>query len=220
MILLIGSEKGGTGKSTVASNLAAMMAGDGYDVLLVDTDTQASVSDWAAIRNNNEGLSRLTTVQKTGKVHADIARLKDKYDHIVIDAGGRDSTELRSSLLAADVCYMPITPSTYDLWTVPRFYTLLDDARLINDRLTAYVLVNQASTHAMVNDHRDIERFLADEDYDSFGLANAVLKFRNAYKTAATRGKSVMELKSNGKSDEKAKTEMTNLYKEVMNHAN
>ena len=46
MIILFGGEKGGTGKTTLAVNLAAMRARAGYDVLLVDADRQESAAAW------------------------------------------------------------------------------------------------------------------------------------------------------------------------------
>ena len=50
-IILIGGEKGGTGKTTLAVNLAALRASQGRDVLLIDTDIQASASYWAQSRD-------------------------------------------------------------------------------------------------------------------------------------------------------------------------
>ena len=54
MIILIGGEKGGTGKTTLATNLAAMRALAGHDVLLVDTDRQGSAAAWALKRGESE----------------------------------------------------------------------------------------------------------------------------------------------------------------------
>ncbi len=51
MVILIGGEKGGTGKTTIATNLAALRALAGHDVLLVDTDSQGSASYWASSRD-------------------------------------------------------------------------------------------------------------------------------------------------------------------------
>jgi len=61
MIVLVGGEKGGVGKTTLAVNLAAMRARTGHDVLLVDADKQASANLWASIRNQKRSI-RLSAV--------------------------------------------------------------------------------------------------------------------------------------------------------------
>jgi chromosome partitioning protein len=67
MLVLIGGEKGGTGKSTLAINLAAERALAGRDVLLVDTDLQGSASYWAQVRDEVGITPRVACVQKFGK---------------------------------------------------------------------------------------------------------------------------------------------------------
>ena len=103
MIILIGGEKGGTGKSTIATNLAAIRAIAGKEVLLLDTDAQASATYWAALRDDLEGKVRVPCLRKTGnKIHRELAELnvKIRNDHhrcrrpgfwraSVIDAGCR-----------------------------------------------------------------------------------------------------------------------------------
>ena len=59
MIILIGGEKGGTGKTTLSTNIAAKLALEGEDVLLVDTDKQGSASAWAATRDELEDVTRV-----------------------------------------------------------------------------------------------------------------------------------------------------------------
>ncbi len=53
MIICVGGTKGGTGKSTVATNLAVMLATSGRDVLLVDADEQGTSTDFTNMRNTN-----------------------------------------------------------------------------------------------------------------------------------------------------------------------
>ena len=67
MIILIGGEKGGTGKTTIATNLAQLRSQNGHDVLLVDTDKQESASSWAGLREEEAIQPAITTVQKVGK---------------------------------------------------------------------------------------------------------------------------------------------------------
>ncbi len=66
-IILIGGEKGGTGKTTLAVNLAALRALTGRDVLVIDTDIQASASYWAQTRDETGVTPRVACIQKFGK---------------------------------------------------------------------------------------------------------------------------------------------------------
>ena len=59
MILLLGGEKGGTGKTTIATNLAALRAAAGYDVLLIDTDRQGTAAAWCQVRAEDPRLPRI-----------------------------------------------------------------------------------------------------------------------------------------------------------------
>ena len=100
-VVLFGGEKGGTGKTTLATNMAAMLAQTGKDVLLLDTDRQGTSSFWATVREDSEIEPRIACVQKFGKgLASQVLDLADRYDEIVIDAGGRDSMELRYALQA------------------------------------------------------------------------------------------------------------------------
>ena len=99
MVVIVGGEKGGTGKTTLAVNLAAYRTGEGYEVLIVDTDRQGSASFWAQTRAENEKKGHIPCVQKFGKnLPKDVMSLASKYEDIIIDAGGRDSMELRYGL--------------------------------------------------------------------------------------------------------------------------
>ena len=56
MIIIAGGIKGGSGKTTVATNLAVIRAGEGHDVLLVDADDQETATDFTNLRNEQEGM--------------------------------------------------------------------------------------------------------------------------------------------------------------------
>ena len=99
MIIVIGGIKGGSGKTTVATNLAVIRSGVGNDVLLIDADDQETSSDFTTLRNEvlEEGAG-YTNIKLTGaSVRTETLRLKDKYQDIIIDTGGRDTASQRAA---------------------------------------------------------------------------------------------------------------------------
>ena len=66
MILTVGGEKGGPGKSTVATTMAAMRASTGRQVLLVNADAQSTSVHWADARRDHPEMPQVTTVTMRG----------------------------------------------------------------------------------------------------------------------------------------------------------
>ena len=97
MIIADGGIKGGSGKTTVATNLAVMRSGEGNDVLLVDADDQETSTDFTILRNEIlENGAGYTNIKLTGAaVRTETLRLKNKYQDIIIDTGGRDTASQR-----------------------------------------------------------------------------------------------------------------------------
>jgi chromosome partitioning protein len=213
MIVLIGGEKGGTGKTTVATNLAAMRALAGRDVLLIDTDQQGSANYWAQSRDEAGLNPRVACVQKFGKgLPVEVKDLAHRYQDIIIDAGGRDSVELRSAMIVANRAYIPIQPSQFDIWTLNRMDELIETARGFNPGLQAWVIISRSSTNPSVHESDDTVEIMG--DFPNLGLAGISIRDRIAYRKAAKDGMAVCELKPK---DPKAIEEMEVLYKEVFN---
>ena len=211
MIVLIGGEKGGTGKTTIATNLAAMRALAGRDVLLIDTDPQGSANYWVLSRDKQEIIPRVACVQKFGKGLAkEVKDLEKRYQDIVIDAGGRDSIELRSALVVTEKAFIPIQPSQFDIWTLTQMEELVETAKAFNPDLVANVIISRSSTNPSVHESDVTAKLI--EDFDNLDLANVIIRDRIAYRKAAKDGLAVTELKPK---DPKAVKEMEALYKEV-----
>jgi chromosome partitioning protein len=211
MIVLIGGEKGGPGKTTVATNLAAMRTSEIEDVLLVDTDKQPTSSYWCSLREDKCIAPRVSSVQKYDKaVRTEILELKRKYTDIIIDAGGRDSPELRGALLVCDKAIFPLRPSQFDLWTLGRLNSLVETASEINEKLKAFVVINQASPNPAVKEADEMKVFL--DEFDNIKMINTVICERISFRRSALHGMAVSEYKPE---DTKAIEEITNLYKEI-----
>jgi len=134
MIVLFGGEKGGAGKTTLATNIAALRKLKQQETLLVDTDRKTTASFWCSVREEKGISPRVSSIQKYERaVRTEVRELSKKYNDIIIDAGGRDSPELRGSLLVCDKAIVPLRPSQFDLWTLGRLNVLVDTAKEINE---------------------------------------------------------------------------------------
>ena len=214
MIVLIGGEKGGTGTTTLATNLAGMRIMKSGDVLLVDADPQPNASYWCASRDQNKIIPRIPSVQKTGKnTQADIRELQTKFKDIIIDTGGRDSMELRASLLVCNIAVIPLRPSQFDLWTLAKINNLIGEVKQFNETLRVLVCLNQVPTNPMIKEINDAKGFFKDSEFENISLAKSILSERVAFRKVAITGMTVHEAKI----DAKAENELDSLYKEIFN---
>ncbi|BHH84199.1 chromosome partitioning protein ParA [Desulforhopalus sp. 52FAK] len=211
-IVLIGGEKGGTGKTTLATNLAAILAQNGKDVLLLDTDRQGTASFWAAVREEAEVEPRIASVQKFGKgLPTQVQDLATRYDEVIIDAGGRDSMELRYALGVCDRAYVPVQPFQFDIWTIRQMDELVSMAKGFNPGLKASIVLNRVSTNPSVREDKETREFFDGEGFEHLSIAEPILHERIAFRKSARDGLSVTEWKA----DRKASSEMDQLFKEI-----
>ncbi len=215
MIYVIGGIKGGSGKTTVATNLAVALVRDGRDVLLVDADDQETATDFSAWRNERtEGNAGYTSVQLTGQAARDeLKRLASKYEDVVIDTGGRDTTSQRAALSVADVYLVPFNPRSFDVWTLEKVTRLIQEIQTINPDLRAYAFLNRADPRGSDND----EAAEVLKDADAVQFLETPLGNRKAFSNAAAQGMGVMELQPE---DRKATAEFNALFNIVCNTKN
>ncbi len=211
MNIVVGGIKGGSGKTTVATNLAVLCARD-HDVLLIDADDQETASDFTVLRNERipEGAG-YTSIKLTGAaVRTETQRLARKYDTIIIDTGGRDTTSQRAALSIANVLLVPFVPRSFDIWTLEKVSNLVGEMRAANPGLAAYVFINRADPRGQDND----ESAEVLKEASGLEFINTPLGTRKAFSNAAAQGLSVLELKPQ---DPKASEEILTLYKRLFN---
>lgn len=221
MLLLVGGQKGGTGKSTVATNLAAMRSIYGRDAFLYDIDPQRTSTLWASRRDENNIEPRIPSSQKildrrvlnAGTViRNEIKALIPKYQDIIIDAGGADNEILRAAMTLSDVLILPLMTSAFDIWTLDTINNLVSEARQTNQKLIAKVLYNKVAQHPATakSEIEASEDILS--DFENLQRLKTVMVYRVSIRRSQSRGLSVVEYKPG---DEKAIEEINSLYREV-----
>ena len=148
MITVIGSLKGGSGKSTVTFNLAVWLSMAGQDVLAIDVDPQATLSDVVEVRTE-EGYEPAIVVK--GKTALRQDAMQDA-DEVLIDIGTADIESMKKAISLADRIVVPVPPSQADIWSTQRFIRFVASVRGIDDMPDMMGFINRADTHRAVRE--------------------------------------------------------------------
>lgn len=192
------SQKGGAGKTTLALHLAAAAQASGRVALVIDTDPQATASQWAAWRQ--EAPPEVID-SPPPRLAAKIAAAKEQgAELIVIDTPPHADSAARAAVEAADLVLIPCRPSAFDLSAIQTTAKLV---QLL--RRPAFVVFTAGPPNAP----RIYQE--AGELVDGFGTPPCpmLLPDRAAYRHASAEGRTVMESEPAGKAAE----EVRELYK-------
>lgn len=140
-VIAVLNQKGGSGKTTIATHLARALQKLDYSVLLVDSDPQGSARDWSAVDEENPvtviGIDRPT-------IDRDLKSVAKK-DFVVIDGAPQASDLALSAIKAADFVLIPVQPSPYDIWATSDLVDLVKQRIEVTDRkLQAAFIVSRA----------------------------------------------------------------------------
>jgi chromosome partitioning protein len=214
MVIIIGSNKGGAGKTTTAITIAIGLAKKGKEVCIIDADNQKSISRWASDREDSDknNLVNITCLQKTGNIEKTIKALKSKYDYIIIDVAGRNSRELITGMLCADILISPVQCSQLDLDTLEELEEQVERVSDLNPSLSTYVLNVMLSTNHKVNinNKKEFEEYI--KDFESFKVLKSINCYRKIYRDVISEGISIFEQNK----DKKAIEESQELIEEII----
>ena len=206
MITVVGGIKGGGGKTTLATNLCVMKSYAGKKVLLVDADEQKTASDWASQRTALGIETKWTTIQLGGRaIHTELKKMSNDYDDVIVDVGGRDTTSQRSALSIAHLCLIPFKPKSFDMWTLGKVRSMINEIRLINPGLKVVTVINQADPRG--SDTEEALEML--KEIEDFTCLTCSIGNRKIYANAASEGKGIVEMK---RQDDKAIDEVKSLF--------
>ncbi len=217
MIILMGQTKGGVGKSMLSANLAVYAVHEGKNVLLIDADKQQTTSKWASVRTVEQvkpviqsatlAIDKRTDAKAFAKK---IKALSEEYDDVIIDCGGQDSRELRTSLAIAECLIAPCRPSQADIWGLGDLDDLVKQVEAINPNLTATAIFNLAdglNVHNALGQSKE-----AIEELDCIQLGDVKILSRPTLASAYQDGQGARDLNQSKEPAKKATAEIAKLY--------
>lgn len=192
MITVIGSLKGGSGKSTVTFNLAVWLEMAEAEVLVVDADPQATLSDVSEVRAE-EGYEPMLNVKDTTVLSR--KQLKG-YDEVLIDVGTSDIESMKLALALADRVVIPVPPSQADIWSTQRFLKFLDEV-VDGERPELFAFINRADTHHAIRESDEAAAALV--SLPGIRFIKHRLCQRTVFRRSFSEGLAVYELDPRGK---------------------
>ncbi|WP_312529058.1 ParA family partition ATPase [Paracoccus sp. (in: a-proteobacteria)] len=205
-IITVAQQKGGSGKTTLAVNLAIELRRRDYSVALIDTDPQGSLGRWfierLGRRGEDEGLEFSTSSAWGASYESE--KLKKRFDFVIIDTPPKIDSDLRPSLRAADLIVVPVAISHVDLWATEG---VLDLAK--REKAEAMIILNRARPNTRLS----IEVAAKAQEMGA-GLARTQIANRIAYAEALGRGLSASESSRNPA----LQAELTALIDEILSH--
>ena len=210
MIVVVGSNKGGVSKTTTCFNVAVGLTLRGKEVIVLDADFQGSFGIWNGHREEAHREPAITLAHKYGNLVNTVSSLADKYEHVLIDVAGRNSPELVSSMVVADIVIAPHQSGDLDIATLKQLRKQYAEISVANPKLRVLIYQTVGSTHAK-GKIKERTGFLKDlAEYPEFEVLNSISRHRQVYKDSVRQGLSVLEC-----DDPLAKEEINDLLKEV-----
>lgn len=194
MITVIGSLKGGSGKSTIAFNLAVWLSGADQNVLIIDADPQATLTDVIEVREE-EGFEPAVNLGSKALL-GDVGEL-NSYDEVLVDVGTADLKSMKQALRVADRVIVPVPPSQADIWSTQRFLRLVDAVVGEGRRPEVMGFINRGDTHRSIRETDEAAAALI--SLPGIKFIKARLAQRTVFRRSFSEGLAVFELDARSK---------------------
>ena len=187
-VIAVCNQKGGSGKTTMAINLAGAFAADDMAVLLLDMDPQGSALDWGSIQPPLPPPFEVAEMDRS-RLLRQARLLRRKYEVIVIDCPAKFTDSTSAAIRVADFVLIPVQPSPFDIWASDAVTELVKARQeATGGRPLAACIISRAISNTSLQ--RSIATAL--EDYGLPVLRSGTTQ-RVAYATTAAQGKTVFE---------------------------
>ena len=185
MVISFLNQKGGVGKTTLAVNVAAELARNGHDVLLIDADKQGSASTWASLRE--EADFKVVSLARENMAR-DAIKLAAGHRYTVIDGPPHAESISRSCIVASDLVLLPIEPSGLSTWASNLTARQIREAQEIKHNLKCGFVVSRKIGNTVIG--REIHALAAEQNIP---ILTAEINQRVAYAESLTMGRTIFE---------------------------
>lgn len=217
MIIEVGHEKGGVGKSTIAINLAAYIALSAQKpkVVLVDADESRNASRWDELRAHMGLPQNFTVVNQAVNPTTNILKLSEVYDVVVVDVGAGDYVRLTEMSRIVDLWIAPTGVGQKDMDSNVNIIDAFEQAnhRHKNGRIPLVMAFNKTSSS-----QNSTEAKLAANALQDFAPNLKILKSaicdRKVFRDADREGKTIFEMPARAR--EKAEAEFVAMADEAL----
>lgn len=197
--------KGGTGKSTIAVNVARSLQLRGLGVAIIDCDAQGTAQSWKASRAGSEELPAVFGIGKASALESDVRRLSGSFDACIIDGGAHLDKMHTAAIKASDLVLVPVQPSPTDIWPTEPLVELIQRRREVTGSPEAAFVISRRKVGSRLGE--SVEDVLSRFELPVWeGTADRV-----AYAEAMGKGRSVVEM-----SDAKAAEEIETLTDQII----
>lgn len=204
-IIALLNEKGGTGKSTVATNMATALHRSGKKTVLLDADPQGTARDWRAASPEDADLPPVLAADRPQLLAAALSGVG--ADFVVIDSPAKAESMSAAIVKQAHIALLVIQPSGADVWASGAAVKLIQARRDAGGTIDAAFLVNRASGTTKLS---KLIRGGEWNQYEDIEQLEATIGNRTAFATAMTDGVSVYDL-----ADQKAQAEVSAVIQEL-----
>ena len=128
LVVAVQNPKGGSGKTTIATNLARAIQLEGFSTVLLDTDTQGSARDWRARSPADYDGPRVERATSAGSLGHLVEEHGSESDTVVLDGSARLGEDTGAVVAVSDVLLIPVQPSALDLWGTVEFMGTVEAA--------------------------------------------------------------------------------------------
>ena len=202
MLTVVGNLKGGTGKSTVAFNLAVWLAHDKTGVMAFDLDPQCTLVDVCEVRQEDGFEPSVEVSTDLAELEA-LAKDKKRKQPIIVDISASNMPAMERAISLADRILIPVQPSQADIWSTQRFLKIVHNSIDASNKTEVLGFINRADTHIGVRETDEAEQAL--QMLQGIKALDIRLYQRTAYRRSFSEGLGVFELDPMGKASKEMK---------------